>query len=161
MGFSNLIEVLNRYGREIAAHSKNNLEFENKIASGDLYNSIRYIVEENDNAYEIDIELEDYWKYVNDGRKAGGKFPPINKIEEWIRKKPIIPYRGRSGKLPSIEQLTFLISRKIAKDGIAPSHFMDKAVEVSMKDFEKDVQNALSADIGNELKSEIKILYNK
>lgn len=156
----NVIEVLNRYGREVVAHSLNYLEFDNSIASGELLKSIKYIIDEGNMQYELSIELADYWYYVNNGRKAG-KYPPIEKISQWIRKKPLIPYRGKNGKLPTLQQLTYLISRKIAKEGTKGTHFFDRAIENSMKTFEDDIKEALQLDIGDAMRVEIKQLYSR
>lgn len=41
-------------------------------------------------------------------------FPPVNKIEEWIRIKPIIP-DSRNGKVPTTKQLAFMIQSSIAR----------------------------------------------
>ena len=45
---------------------------------------------------EITLNLPDYWKYVEYGR-GPGKFPPINKIGDWIVKKHILP-RPQNGQ---------------------------------------------------------------
>lgn len=64
----------------------------------------------------IRMEGSDYTYYMINGRKAGGKFPPVGKIRQWIKDKGITP----TGNI-TINQLTYLISRKIAVEGITPS----------------------------------------
>lgn len=77
----------------------------------------------------IYFNLEDYWKYVEYGRKSG-KYPPINKIKEWIRIKPIVP-RAINGKVPTTNQLAFLISRKIANEGIEAKNYLENTLNES------------------------------
>ena len=75
----------------------------------------------------ISIQLEDYWQYVENGRKAG-KYPPINAIKNWISVKPVLPRPLKSGKLPTANQLAFLIARKISKVGIKPKPFLKPTI---------------------------------
>ena len=82
-------------------------------ASGTLSKSITGIVKMNDKYLTISISLEDYWKYIEYGTNP--HFPPVDKIREWIRVKPVLPRPLASGKLPTENQLAFLIGRKISK----------------------------------------------
>lgn len=105
-----------------AAALKDRLARDNTNASGTLSKSIRDIVKYDGKYISVAISLEDYWKYVENGRKAG-KFPPINKIKEWIRIKPVIPYT-KNNKLPTENQLAYLIGRKIARKGTPANPFL-------------------------------------
>ena len=73
------------------------------------------------------MSFADYWKWAEYGRKPG-KFPPIEKIKEWIKVKPILP-RPTDGKLPTENQLAFLIARKIATKGTKGSGVYAKTVK--------------------------------
>lgn len=88
---------------------------EQSKATGNLSN-FQTIIEVNETSFSVSFELEDYWKYVEYGRRAG-KRPPISAIEEWIRVKPVIP-NAINGRIPDTRQLAFLIARKIGRDGI-------------------------------------------
>ena len=94
-------------------------------SSGHLSNSIKSIVKQNGKWIEISISLDDYWKYVEYGTKP--HFPPIEAIRKWIRVKPILP-RPIKGKLPTENQLAFLIARKISKVGTKPKPFLNKTI---------------------------------
>ena len=106
---------------------KNKLTANDSYASGDLVNSIRGIVKQNGKYVVISIQLEDYWQFVENGRKAG-KYPPINAIKNWISVKPVLPRPLKSGKLPTANQLAFLIARKISKVGIKPKPFLKPTI---------------------------------
>lgn len=106
---------------------KNKLKANDSYASGDLVNSIRGIVKQNGKYVVISIQLEDYWQYVENGRKAG-KYPPINAIKKWISVKPILPRPLKSGKLPTDNQLAYLIGRKISKVGTKPKPFLKPTI---------------------------------
>ena len=106
---------------------KNKLKANDSYASGDLVNSIRGIVKQNGKYVVISIQLEDYWQYVENGRKAG-KYPPINAIKNWISVKPVLPRPLKSGKLPTQNQLAFLIARKISRVGTKAKPFLKPTI---------------------------------
>lgn len=134
---------------------KGTLQRNGSNASGDLANSIKGTVKTSGKWIEISISLEDYWKYVEYGRKPG-KFPPIDAIRMWIDVKPILP-RAINGKLPTKQQLAFLIARKIAQKGIKPKPFlyntMDKfklvenLYDVVAEELQKQIQNELDKEL--------------
>ena len=91
---------------------QDNLIRNDRIASGDLLNNIEYEVTRGDFTYTIYVKMKDYWYYVENGRKAG-KWPPIDNILRWITVKPVLPRPNAEGKLPTPQQLGWLIARKI------------------------------------------------
>lgn len=106
---------------------KANLTRVNARASGSLIDSIRGQVNYDGKFVTVDIILQDYWKYVEGGRRPG-KFPPIDKIREWVRVKPVLPRPMANGKLPTENQLAFLISRSIAEKGIKPRPLLKESL---------------------------------
>lgn len=142
--FRNLQEALAQYAQAIADRYKTNLEGSGRRASGQLISSVNTIVIVNDNEFAIDLNLEDYWKYVENGR-AAGKFPPPEKILEWIRVKPILPTPMANGKLPTENQLAFLIGRKIANEGFEGTQDLQHTMEEV--DYEEIIVEALDKDI--------------
>lgn len=145
MMFENVEKVLNDFGRRLVEGYREKLDGGNINASYDLYNSVRYMVEIGENSFEVKLELEDYWKYIENGRKAG-KFPPIDKIKRWIEVKPILP-RPYNGKLPTTAQLAYLISRKIALEGIEPKPILEQTIEDLLSEFYISIENAFEQDI--------------
>ncbi len=145
--WENLSRVLEEYIIEVKAIYQDNLSTEGKVASGDLLNNINYIIEKDDRQIEVSLKLEDYWKYVEYGREPG-KFPPQDKIMEWIKVKPVLP-RQINGKLPTPEQLSFLIGRKIAEEGIEPTNILEHSIETVNNRFEQKIMDAINDDISN------------
>lgn len=155
--FEKTIDVLNRYGELLVNDYKDRLDRENITASGKLRDSVKYIVNYNDSVMELNLSLEDYWYYVENGRKAG-KFPPIDKILSWIKAKPIIP-EPYNGKLPTEQQLAFLISRSIAENGIEARKPLHNSIQdVLSGDFYTDLDNAITEDLSNMVDIEIMVL---
>ncbi len=109
-----------------AAALKDKLEENGSNATHQLSNSIKDIVKFDGKYLTVSIQLEDYWKWVENGRKAG-KFPPVDAIKKWITIKPVIP-RGKNGKVPTENQLSYLIGRKIAREGTRANPFLEPTI---------------------------------
>lgn len=105
---------------------KNKLKANDSYASGDLVNSIRGVVKQNGKYIVISIQLEDYWKYIENGTKP--HWPPVDAIKKWISVKPILPRPLKSGKLPTDNQLAYLIGRKISKVGTKAKPFLKPTI---------------------------------
>lgn len=154
MNFDNTIEVLNSFGRLLVEDYKESLVYNSINASDDLYKSVKYYFESDNRFLEVQLELESYYWYVENGRKAG-KFPPIQAIEEWIKIKPVLPYTDKNGKLPTLNQLTYLIGRKIKEDGIEGKHLLQKSVDDIYREIEKRLVEALSKDLHKAVEIEL------
>lgn len=153
--WEHLTEVLNRYGELLAVRYKSYVP----EASGKLVQSVKYEFKHNDRIYEVGLWLEDYWKYVEYGRKAG-KFPPIDKIKEWISVKPILPRPMKNGKLPTINQLAFLIARKIAREGIEPKNILKRTVEEVNNEMLMSIKMAIMEDLKRDITESLVTLNN-
>lgn len=146
--WTSLERVLNEFADQFIQNARDGLQADGSIATGELYDSFEKIIEIGEDYYSVKISLADYWEYVNNGRRPG-KFPPPPAIRNWIEVKPVNPYPLPNGKTPSVEQLTFLISRKIANEGIEPTNFFDKAKEQTIRDFEQRIDLAIAEDVSN------------
>lgn len=145
---TNTIAVLNEYATAWANAYRAELIAEGKRATGDLIRSIKgEVVITNDEVSAV-LNVEDYWKYVEYGRRAGGKFPPISAILKWIQVKPVIPRPDTlSGKVPTQAQLAYLIARSIQQNGIPPTHALRDTNEATFNAFEQKLRDALTADL--------------
>jgi hypothetical protein len=125
----------------------------NKYVSGTLYDQMSVFWDSDWEDGEVRIGIDfgdaDYWYYVNYGRKPGTKttkvridrfgnqveyesftkFPPLNKIKEWAKAKPVLQYRDRLGRFISNDTRAYLMSRAIARDGIYGIRFIDAALQ--------------------------------
>lgn len=149
-----LRETLNHFADYFIQSARNNLSDNNTNASFDLYNSFEKIIDIGDDWFSVKISLEDYWYYVENGRKAG-KFPPLPKIQEWVNIKPVEALPDRNGRIPSVEQLSFLIGRKIANEGTEPQPFFEPAKEDAIARFELAIDLAIAEDVDNYVLSKV------
>ena len=126
MNFDTLDAALDSLMNEFQNAYASKLQETNHYASGNLaLNQKHYFVFDN-RYYRIYLQLEDYWKYLEYGTKP--HFPPIEKIAEWIRIKPVLPRPNAKGKLPTQKQLAFMIARSISVKGTKPTHTLQQTI---------------------------------
>lgn len=147
LSFDNLQIALDSFINDFIQTYKGLLIRDDKKASGNLISSLKPVsIQFKNNKYEADISIASYWKYVEYGRRPG-KFPPINKILDWIKIKPVIPRPMNGLKPPTDKQLAFLISRKIARDGIKAGNQFKEALDMTWNIHYNDISNAITEDL--------------
>lgn len=95
----------------------------------------------------IQLLLNDYVQYIESGRKAGSKFPPIQPIVQWAKKRGI----------KTDNSTIFLIRRAIVRDGIRPRPFMYKVLET----IDNKWDGEWSSELFQELTKIIDEFFNK
>lgn len=116
--------ALKAWGMDIIQWVQNYMIANDRIATGDSISSFEMIIDEND----IVIYAADTVGFALQGRTAGtppaatnydGNHP--NNILDWIIAKPVEPYPDpKTGKIPTLNQLAFLIARSIGEHGTKP-----------------------------------------
>lgn len=140
----NLQQVLEEYAIKLRNTYQDKLILSDRIASGDLLNSVDYIIESDNMSISVSLELAKYWRFVEYDTKP--HFPPMDKILEWIRIKPVIP-DNRNGKLPTEKQLAFLVARKISQEGTKGSNDLHDAIKEINDEFRERIDEAITKDI--------------
>lgn len=95
--------------------------------------------------YQVVLNLQDYWKYVEEGTKP--HWPPISAIARWIEIKPVIPRPDEKGNIPSQKSLAFLISRKIARFGTEGTHDLKETKDALLGYYVDLIKEALERDV--------------
>lgn len=114
-----------------------------------------WVTEHNGNLFELYFNLPDYYIFAENGRRPG-KFPPPNAILKWVQFKRLVPRPGRDGKVPSTNQLVYLISRKIALHGTQGQHLLEKTLNDSNLDKLADnLVELITAQFEKEIEKEI------
>lgn len=148
--FENTIELLNKIGEEVKEKYKDKLKTGDVFASGKLYNSVNYKLITSENGIKLFFEAEDYWYYIENGRKAGGKFPPIKLIEKWIIQKG----------LPNKPGLAFLIARSIAENGIKPKPYLKAIKQNINNNYKSEIEKSIKEDLNIYIKEKINKIKN-
>ena len=118
----------------------------NTIApDSELYKTLQ-VKATNDGDIVFDLMLNDYLVFIESGRRAGAKFPPVEPIVRWARKRGI----------PTDNSTIFLIRRAISRDGIRPRPFLEYIFEEM--DYRWD--NDWSDEIFNKIMEQIDNFFN-
>lgn len=149
--YKHLAKALEDFAVEVRNTYQDKLISGGKIASGNLLNSAEVSVEQHEFRYDAVIHLEDYWKWVEGGRKPGGKLPPISKLVEWVKIKPVLPRPAKNGRIPTPEGLAWAIAKKIQREGVEPFPALAESVEEVLSLFAQRLAEALAEDIGEEV----------
>lgn len=158
-----ITEVFLKYEALITKGLVENLKKSDRVSTGALSQSIRFDVTDEETIQKMTLYMEDYWQYVDEGRKKGGKQPPIDSILKFIRNRGIAPTApkrklNKASKKISMDKrrrsLAFIISRSIAKKGIKPTDFYTDTVTPQL---EKDIAD----DIGKAISVDIKVEFNR
>lgn len=150
------LDNIKQISEQVLELYRERLEEGNINASGKLSKTAQTIVEFDGRHLLVYLELEDYWKYVEYGRRAG-KMPPIDAIAEWIKIKPVIP-QPINGKVPDTRQLAFLISRKIGREGIEGRYPIEKITTGSaLNDIIKAIKDDIAKQLNEQLNKDLKL----
>jgi len=119
----------------------------NKIATGQLYNSIQGSVVQTPDGPVAQLEYADYFKYVNEGRRPEKKRVPIKVLLEWIKIRGV-RFRNEKGRFAkgSNLQMAFAIQKNIYKYGIKPANIYDKGLD-GIEDYFNDFPNNLPPEL--------------
>lgn len=101
--------------------------------------SVSYDITNN----KVQINIPEYTKYIESGRKRRAKKVPISIILKQLKRKNVTPSNS----------LAFAIQNSIYKKGIRARPFIDRAV--------KEAQNAITVDIQDYMDATIQDVLNK
>ena len=120
-----------------------------KIASRELIRSLKYMLFKTGlgTSWTIKMISAFHMKYVESGRRAGAKPPPVAPIKQWIKDKGL--------GLP--EGAAYGVAKNIGKRGIKPLNVREKAFEdvqksIEYRRFEDDVGDWVDDLIADKIK---------
>lgn len=103
----------------LAKSYKSELVNADAVATGSLAD-FSYDVDMRESGLSIIFELPDYWFYIEEGRKPtmnSGDGSVLQRIRQWIDDKGIVPVPDASGHVPTLDDLAYVITRKIHRVG--------------------------------------------
>ena len=125
-----ILRIVQNWGNELIAQMQNRLRINKTNATSSLSQSIEPQITGTQSGYRLTVLMEDYWQYVEEGRRAG-KMPPIKNIYEWIRyKRPIQDKIQQSpDKIAATKSLAYVIARKIGQKGTKAQPFVTPSLK--------------------------------
>lgn len=139
---SKTIELIQKEVDSFNQNIKDSLDGKNITNTGTAKNSLRIEFGE-DFVRSIGIF---YLEFLDTGR-GKGKFPPVNKIRNWVKTKLGITEETQ------LNQVTFLVSRKIAKLGTEIFLNPNKGIQLDKKITE--LRNNINSKIGTAAKADV------
>lgn len=140
--FPNLEQVLNEYASALV----DSLVLKGVSRSSNLAQSAEVSKDVQPLFTVFEVLMNDYWYFIDQGRgrTLQGSRPGIVRdlIKEWIRKNNI-QAEERDGRKPTEDQLAFLITRKIHRDGFPGRDFVSPVYE----EFIVKIEEAVNKDI--------------
>lgn len=180
---SSTLEILNEFGTQLQKDLRDGLDKHKSNASDMLRQSITFNVKfKSDTEITFKLELDEYYKFVDEGRKAGKrpykKGVPFDQqpIFKWIVQKGLAVHSTRHGDLTKAgsgkrlnksrttlrsmietqrKSMAFLIARKIGKYGTKGTGFYKEVVNDSLFD---DLREKLSQGFVKDVLIELKEL---
>lgn len=142
--FKNLERVLNDFGNDFVNYVADKIIEANGIATGEMLNTLDFEVMKENGHYTVYLKHTDYFTYFDEGTEP--HWPPREPIEQWVKDKPIYPEPDGRGNLPTVEQLAFLIARKISRDGTEARNVFEAAKQEIIPRYEEKWNEALAQD---------------
>ena len=122
--------IVQNWGVQLIREMQINLLRNKSNASSSLSQSLTNNVEPTRTGYKLQILAEDYYQYVEEGRKAG-KPPPIQNIFDWIVNKKSVQLKSISkakNRIQATKSLAYVIAKKIGKEGTRAQPFINPAL---------------------------------
>lgn len=146
--FPNLELVLNKY----AVALMQSLNDKGIKQTSDLSQSIEVTQDVQPLKTVYEILMNEYWYYIDQGRgktNTGSQPGEVREaIRQWIRKNSI-QAEERNGVKPTQEQLSYLITRKIHREGYPGRDFVSQVFE----NFEQELEEAMLQDLEDNIKA--------
>lgn len=138
--------------QQIADIYKNKMKQAGYDQQGELMN-FTWVTEYSGTMFALYFNLPDYWEFAENGRKPG-KFPPPDAILKWIQFKRLVP-KAYNGKVPTTNQLVYLISRKIAEKGTQGKHLLQQTIDETYDTLVDKLVEAITNQLEEELEKDI------
>ena len=170
MKTDNIERYLNRIGKTVVHQTKKSLR--KQKGSTKLAESIKYNIDKTKEGYTLQFLMDDYGTFLDKGvsgnkkrqqftdylgktltspYKYTNKQPPPGILAKWISKKSIKGRDKKTGRFITNLSLAYIIGRKIKRDGIKSLSFFQKPLGRNLKLFSRELLNAFSEDIINEI----------
>jgi len=125
-----ILRIVQNWGNELIAQMQNRLRINNTNATSSLSSSISPKITSKPGGYRLTTMMQDYWYYVENGRKRGEK-PPYANIYEWVQNKKEMQMKISQSpdRIAATKSLTFAIRNVVGKRGTKAQPFISNSLE--------------------------------
>lgn len=167
--FTHLEAVLREYGLEVVANYRRELLAPKVVGkthvrtvtqnTGRLARSLKPVVERRGSSFVLSIDFGvEYWEYLEygTGPSRGRKqyWPNMGSILNWVKTKPVPPFKGKNGKPYTDTQRAFLIARRIHEVGTPPLHLLQNSLSKEEEIIQR-CQDAAAEDVSEWIENEL------
>jgi len=107
--------------------------------------------------YDVEVQgksfaifIQEYYIYIESGRRKGARRPPFQPIFDWIKSRNI-KFRDKKGRFITFRQTAFIIMNAISKNGIKPRPFVQKILDNSLDKAQDFVNVFILGDLLNRI----------
>lgn len=152
-----VFDILRTFGAEFTADLATKLNDYNNIDTGKLIESMKFSLKRFGTVYSFQFSLNDYYKYLDAGRKAGGKMPPPGVLLAWVKRNNYTMSNGPKNKATNQKSLAFLIGRKLKLKGRKGNKFFVSTVKDGrIKQLNDDLSKALKTEVTIDIREFVK-----
>lgn len=169
--FEHTERALREYGERVAAAYREKMRGNRHttLSPDTLINGVAVIVEKDGASISVALKLAEYWKYVEFGTRP--HWPPKGALLKWIEAKPILPSPDEHGRIPTPQQLDYLIRRAIAgqspnqaqlrnpEGGTRGTHDLAEAVDEINAEYLGYIADAVAQDIDEFTTAQLHLLF--
>lgn len=145
------INVTDELIKEITAGVKIIMEAY-KLGGSDLINSVEWQYKQN----IFVLIANDYFQWINLGRRPKARKVPVEALIKWIKKKGIIPRPGQS-----VNSLAFAMQNSIYKVGIKARKFIDPIIGQTLDILSEELAVSLSIQIADAIAEDMTFTLGK
>lgn len=153
--WTNLLQTLREMQIWEADRYKQRLKESDRVATGKLYDSVKALqenivvtVEGDRDIFEVYLQMEDYWKYIESGTRP--HWPPVSALMDWVKVKRsslIERFKGKSKRIPTDKQLAFLVARSISIKGTEGKPDLKMTLDEANKFWKQKIIEAINKDV--------------
>lgn len=144
--FTNTYNALMEFAEKVHSKYQDNLkESRRNTSEMNLSNSIKHNVRIENREFVVELQLNHYWYYIENGTKPHWVSAKI--LEHWINVKPLIPEPNINGEIPTPKQLSYMIQNKIAEKGTEGIPDLGNAENDMYNELKEVIDNAIDKDI--------------
>ena len=117
-----------------------------RLGGSDLINSVEWQYRQN----IFTLIANDYFQWVDSGRRPKARKVPVEALVKWIKKKNIVPNNGQT-----VNSLAFAIQNSIYKIGIKARKFIDPIIGQTIDTLSEELCVSLSVQIADSIAEEM------
>jgi hypothetical protein len=163
MRLKNTRDALRDFAQYVVKQSRSRLSKGKNNATGSLYKSLDYRIENTPTGIKAVFDMNEYGAYLDQGvsgvkQKYNTPFsyttkrPPMQSLLEWVKVRRI-RFRDSKGRFTrgNYKSIAFVLQRSIYEKGIKPSLFFTRPFNLGVDRYESQILKAFLEDLGDNL----------